>query len=116
MISELAQRVFQARDIAHQRHWATKSYAEHMALGAFYSDAIDAIDAVIENYQGMLGPISPFVVKAEAVTDIITYLSDEADWMESNLQELSQGMESLSNLIQSLISVYTKTVFLLRLK
>ncbi len=117
MIKELAQRVFQARNIAHSRHWASKSYAEHVALGAFYDDAIGAIDAVIENYQGLFGNIGEFTTPiAPPEGNIRSYLSDEADWMESSLSELSNGSESISNLIQTLISVYTRTVFLLGLK
>lgn len=116
MISELASRAFQARSVAHRQHWATKSYAEHVALGNFYGDVIEAIDAVIENYQGMYGKIDQFEVTTEPVGDITAYLSEEADWIESNLEELSAGSQSISNLIQTLISVYSKTIFLLRLK
>ena len=116
MISELAARVFAARDIAHREHWASKSYAAHIALGSFYDDVIEAVDSVIENYQGMFGPIDSFEVKAERVSDIRAYLIQEADWLESNLDELSQGSQSISNLIQTLISVYTRTIFLLGLK
>ena len=36
MIEELVSKVFSARNASHLAHWATKSYAEHQALGAFY--------------------------------------------------------------------------------
>jgi hypothetical protein len=116
MISELATRVFQARDVAHRQHWATESYAEHVALGAFYEGVVDAVDAVVENYQGTFGKIATFDVETETVKDIRAYLQDEADWIESNLTELCGGSDSVSNLLQTLIAVYTKTVFLLGLK
>ena len=117
MFKELLQRVFQARNIAHSRHWATQSYAEHVALGSFYDNAIEAVDAVAENYIGMFGPIGEFTTPiAPPEEDIRQYLQDEADWMESNLDELSNGSASISNQIQSLISVYTRTVFLLGMK
>ena len=116
MISELAARVFTARDAAHREHWRTKSHAAHVALGSFYDDVIEAVDAVIENYQGMFAPIENFEVSTVPVKDIVSYLTEEADWIEANLDELSNGSPSISNQIQTLISVYTRTIFLLGLK
>jgi hypothetical protein len=115
-IESLAARVFQARDAAHRQHWNTPSYAQHVALGAFYDDVIEAIDSIIENYQGLFGKIGPFEVSTEPVKDITSYLSDEMDWVESHTDELSQGSPSIGNLIQSLVSVYSKCVFMLGMK
>jgi hypothetical protein len=116
-IEVIAGRVFQARDVAHRQHWITTSYAQHVALGAFYDDVITAIDAVIENYQGMFNTrIGLFDVTTEPVKDIVAYLTDEQDWIESHIDELSQGSPSIGNLIQSLVSVYSKTIFLLGMK
>lgn len=116
MISELAKRVFQARDVAHREHWATRSYAAHAALGAFYSDVIDAIDAIIEVYQGQYGNIEPFDVKTEKVGNIVQYLQDECDWIEENRSEIASGSACLENLIDNLTAVYCKTIFLLRMR
>ena len=117
MISELAQRAFQARNITHRAHWATKSYAVHCALGAFYDDVISAVDAIVEEYQGMYSTrIEPFLVKDIDVKDLSAYLTSEADWFEENRDAIAQGSSSISNLIDNLTSVYTKTVFLLSLK
>lgn len=116
MISELVSRVFQARNVAHVHHWQTKSYAQHMALGAFYDGVIDAIDTIVENYIGMYGSFKPETVADNAIEDISAYLQDEADWIELNRDEISQGSSSIGNLIDNLTSVYTKTVYLLQLK
>ena len=116
MISELATRVFQTRDIAHREHWATKSYASHVALGSFYNDVTDAIDVLIENYQGMFGKIDSFEVQTEPVKDIAKYLADEMDWIERHIDEIAQGSQSIGNLVQSLVSVYSKAVFMLGMK
>jgi len=115
MISELAAKVFATRDIAHREHWKTTSYASHIALGNFYDDVIEAIDAVIENYQGTYGRIDYFEVETEKVPDIVGYLTECADWIESNRSELCQGSESIGSQIDILTSVYTRTVFLLRM-
>jgi hypothetical protein len=114
-ISELASRVFQARDCAHRRHWQTRSYSEHKALNAFYDDVVEAIDAVIENFQGMFGNIDDFEVQTESVKDMTAYLTDEMDFIESNRNILSQGSDSIGALIDNLVSVYSRTVFMLGL-
>ena len=44
MIEELVEKVFAARNEAHIAHWATKSFAKHMALNEFYDNIIDLID------------------------------------------------------------------------
>lgn len=116
MISELCSRVLAARDITHREHWACKSYAAHCAFGAFYSDVTDALDAVVENYQGLYGKIDTFEVKTHECSNIVKYLTDEADWIESHTDEISSGSPSIANLIQTLTSTYTKCIYLLGLK
>lgn len=116
MISELAARVFAARDIAHREHWKTKSYAAHVALGSFYDDVIEAIDAIVEAYQGQFAPIESFDVKTERVSDIAAYLQEECDWIEANRSEIANDSPCIENLVDTLTAVYCKTIFLLGLK
>jgi hypothetical protein len=116
MITELAARTFAARDVAHREHWKTKSYAAHVALGGFYDGVIDAIDAIVEAYQGQYGNIDPFDVQTEKVSDILEYLVEEMDWIDANRDEIANGSANIGNLIDSLSAVYTKTIFLLGLK
>jgi hypothetical protein len=117
-IEVLVSRVFQSRNIAHIEHWQTKSYAAHVALGAFYNDIADAIDAVIENYQGMFGKITVANIQMPLipVPDIVAYLSDEMDWLETNIDQIAQGSQSIGNLIQTLVSVYSLCVYKLGMK
>jgi len=42
---------------AHILHLQTKSYAEHVALGAYYEGIVGPVDTLIENMQGMTGEI-----------------------------------------------------------
>ena len=41
----------------HILHLKTKSYAEHVALGTFYTELPDLVDAVVESIQGLTGEI-----------------------------------------------------------
>ena len=52
MIEELITKIFCTRNCAHQQHWLTGSYAEHSALGDFYTDVIDLLDNFVEVHQG----------------------------------------------------------------
>lgn len=119
MIEELVGRVFSARDAAHKEHWSTNSYAQHVALGDFYEEIITSVDELVECYQGHMTvlkskDISSTVPKYDLFSD---YLSDEADWIESNRSIIAQGSEHLMNIVDGLTAIYTRTAFkLTRLK
>ncbi len=114
MITQLVARVFATRNAVHLAHWKTKSYAEHMALGDFYDELIDRIDDVVEKYQGAFDLIGDVKLKDASVSNIARHLSDEAEWIESNMTELSGGSAAVENLLQDLAGVYFKTVYKLR--
>lgn len=116
MINELIGRVFAARNRAHTEHWKTTSYAAHMALGAFYDGVIDALDALVENYQGLYGSVTPETSSTAPGGDIPGYLQDEADWIESHRDEISNGSDCIGNLVDALTACYTKTIYLLTLR
>lgn len=118
MIEELVARVFQARDFAHKAHWRTNSYAQHMALGSFYDDIVQAIDAVVEAHQGQFG-----LIDADDVSDVKTpkvfspgsvyanYLRSEAEWIEANRELISSGSSAIGNLVDSLTAIYLAAAY-----
>ena len=65
MIEQLISRVFYARNLAHFDHWRTKSYAQHKALGKFYDEIIEALDALVEAHQGLNGLIGNIPAPAD---------------------------------------------------
>lgn len=113
-IEELAARVFAARDAAHRAHWATASYAAHMALGAFYDAVIDSIDMIVETYQGQFGLLGAFVVEAGDVGPMVQYLTAEAEWIASNRDEIARGSTAVVNLIDGLLGDYRQAIYKLR--
>lgn len=116
MIEELAARVFCARDCAHRAHWKTHSYAAHMALGAFYENVIEAVDALVEAYQGKNGLIGNFNCETHNVspTSIGEYLAEEAKWIADNRDEIAGGCPTMANLVDNLITVYHTAVYKLK--
>jgi hypothetical protein len=114
MIEEFVSRGFALRDAAHLAHWATRSYAEHVALGAFYDGLIDGIDGIIEAYQGCFG-----LIKAVEPTDykrdeILSQIVTEANWIAENRDKIAKGNEVLENKLDELGGLYASTVYKLR--
>ena len=111
MIEELVSKVFCARNASHLAHWATKSYAEHQALGAFYDGVIDAIDSIVEASQGRFGLIDVTELENDVGADIIKLLNEQMQWIEENRSDIAQGVTAIENLIDSLSDLYLTTIY-----
>ena len=111
MIEELVSRTFAARDVAHREHLRTRSYAEHVALGDFYTTVIEQIDSIVEAYQGKFGMIGDYQVETSPIVNITTWLMAEMDWIEVNRDALANGATSIQNLIDGLLETYQRTIY-----
>lgn len=117
MIEELISRVFYARNVAHFEHWRAKgdgSFAKHMALGDFYDDVIDAIDKLVETYQGAFSLIGSIPAPKVAERDVLKLLEADADWIEENHEAICRGNRAVANLIDGVTEVYLTAVYKLR--
>lgn len=111
MIEELIGRVFYARNLAHFSHWRTKSYAQHQALGSFYDEVIDAIDSLVETYQGAFGLIGGIPTPKQTPSDCLKCLKADAEWIEKNHESICKGNRAVANLIDSVTGVYLTTIY-----
>lgn len=108
--------LLQARSMAHVAHWATPSYAQHMALGAFYEALSDLLDAFVEQYQGYSGKRLAPAIEAAKVGDIADQLEDHVEWIERNRYEVCERDESsMQNTIDEVIALYHSTLYKLRM-
>ena len=117
MIEQLIARVFYARNVAHFEHWratGTGSYAKHQALGSFYEGVIEAIDDLVEAYQGAFDLIGNIPAPEVAKGDVLKTLEADAAWIEENHEGICQGNRAVANLIDSLTGVYLSTIYKLR--
>jgi DNA-binding ferritin-like protein len=117
MIEELISRVFYTRNVAHWQHWRAKgagSYAKHKALGKFYDDVIEALDPLVEAYQGAFDLVETIPSPPKAKEDILTHLENEAAWIEEHHEDICQGNRAVANLIDTLSAVYLSTIYKLR--
>ena len=117
-VDEFVSKVLQARDKAHIAHWATKKYAEHVALGGFYADVLELLDGFVEQYQGAYNKrISPSLPGGESVQTIKPFLQAQVAWIEQNRYQVCHEPDtSLQNVIDEILGVYDKTLYLLTLE
>lgn len=114
MITEFVGRMFALRDAAHTAHWATKSYAEHVALGDLYDELPDRVDAIVEVYQGYFGLIGTVKPVPFTRDGIMKQIQDQAKWLEANCEEIYRDNDALENLLQDLKALLARTYYKLK--
>lgn len=114
-IAELISRAFATRNLTHFAHWATKSYAQHMALGDLYDEIISQIDEIVEVYQGKFGILPNLTtMKASVPKDILAHVEAEAAWVSQNRDEISNNVEAIGALLDELDAAYLKAIYKLK--
>ena len=101
---------------SHIIHWQCidRSYAEHQALGAFYDELQEKVDAVVENIMGKYQcqlPINPnYYPPLEDPREELHMLSDYVTEARTTLPPDSE----LQNLIDEIQELINRTRYLLR--
>jgi hypothetical protein len=108
--------VFVARDLTHRQHLRTTSYAEHMALGAFYEGVIPLIDGFVEAYQGRFNELLDIpMADNEFEGDIGEILEQQMAWIDDNRGQICPKEESaLNNALDEIVTLYQSTLYKLR--
>ena len=117
MIEQLIARVFYARNVAHFEHWRAKgdgSFAKHMALGEFYDGVIDALDPLVEAYQGAFELIGNIPAPDTSPRNVLALLEADAEWIEGHHEDICKGNRAVANLIDGLTGVYLSAIYKLR--
>jgi len=114
MIEQLISRVFYARNLAHFEHWRTKSYSQHKALGNFYDDVIDAIDKLVEAYQGAFELIGNIPAPKDTSRDCLKCLEADAEWIEEHHEDICKGNRAVANLVDGVTDTYLTAIYKLR--
>jgi hypothetical protein len=110
-IGEFFLKLLHAATNGHILHLQTKSYAEHKALQKYYEELPDAVDAIIEQYQGAYQTIIEYPStyeppKADALQEV-TYIRD---FIVANRDVIGQ-YTSLQNEIDNLMSIVESTMY-----
>ena len=101
---------------AHILHLQSRSYSEHQALGVYYAEIGDLVDAFIEAYQGKYSIIDKYPVEYEAPTaGAIAYLQ----YLEAEVQTLRRADgfpqdSELQNEVDNIANLINSTLYKLR--
>lgn len=107
-------RLLHAVTDAHIMHLQSRSYSEHMALGALYEGLGDLIDGFTEAYQGKYGLIEEYPDGYISPSkDVLAEITDLNETIKSMRQELPQDSE-LQNIIDEIVSLIDSTIYKLR--
>lgn len=115
-LTELVMCLLHSATVTHIMHWQTESYAAHQALGEYYSEIPEIVDAVIEAYQGKTGIIlRKFPIETddyEAMTPLayMEYLSEEMTEGRALFGEDSE----IQNLVDAICDLIDSTMYKLR--
>lgn len=104
----------------HNLHWATRSYAEHQALGGLYDTVFDLKDEIVEKIMGYSGirakignpgQLKDYApgVSEQVVSELITFAKQLQNY------GASMNMPDIENVAQSLSGTAAKTKYLLTL-
>lgn len=105
----LVNSVLDTANVAHVAHLASRSYAEHMALGEFYEDARNAVDAFIEAAIGDGFPPPGF-----DGGPVLAQIEKQYATLGAARGEICQGCPTLENLYDELMAVYVKAIYKLK--
>ena len=95
----------------HILHLQTKSYAEHKALQGYYEGLPDAVDTIIEQYQGAYGTIITYPVSYEGPkTTPLEEVTSIRDYIVAN-RDVVGPYTSLQNEVDALLSLVETTLY-----
>lgn len=115
-MDKLLATLFLSRDLAHREHLKTKSYAQHIALGSFYEEIIEAADSLAEMYQGRHGIIEDIpLLDDEAEDNIVDTLKGHMDLIEDMRYKAVEKTDTpIQNQIDTIVAIYLTTLYKLR--
>jgi hypothetical protein len=111
-VKGLVQKMFEARQVAHNCHLKTKSFAEHEALGKFYEGLLEFVDDFVETYQGQHGLLGDCNFTVESVANATEYLEDCVRLFSVGRDSLKEP--HLQNIMDEVIALTYKTVYKLK--
>lgn len=98
----------------HLLHLKSKSYSEHMALGAFYEALPGLADTLAESIQGLTGELLEYPADYYAPAETaMQELEDLKDFVKENRQNLPQESE-IQNLVDEIADLINSTCYKLK--
>ena len=107
-VGEFVLTLLHAATNTHLLHLKSKSYAEHMALGTFYAELPDLVDALAESIQGLTGELieypadyfAPAPTALEELTELMEYVKEYRQYLPQD-SEVQNAVDTIAELINS---------------
>jgi hypothetical protein len=101
--------------LTHIQHFQTESYAQHMALAAYYDGIVELVDSLTESIQGAYEVIiSPYpAMFGVGDSEPLTYLQSLRDYVRNERVNMPQDSE-IQNEIDTIATLINQTVYKLR--
>lgn len=114
-IVEIVIELFKSRDLAHQSHLATSSYAQHKALQAYYENIGELLDKLVEVWQGTVGEKLSYNLNfAQEHEDDITRLSKLAQKINMFSASLAENFSHVKNILDEILDLINQTLYKLK--
>ena len=107
--------LFHSRDVIHIVHLQTTSYAEHKALNNYYDTLLDLVDGLLESYMGTLGKRVNFKIPSSEYVNPKQHLTQLKQYVMKHRNVFGEENTHLQNIIDEIIALITKTLYLLTL-
>jgi hypothetical protein len=106
---------FYSRDVIHLAHLQTTSYAEHKALQKYYNGLLDLLDDMIESYFGCIGKRVNIKIPASDYINAETHLKQFKEYVKKHRSVLGTDRTDVQNILDEIIALINKTLYLLTL-
>lgn len=114
-VKTLIQKLFESRQVAHNVHLQTKSYALHKALNSYYDDVLDLTDKFIETYSGQYGIVTGYEkldISPVSEKEIEGYLKDCAEIFSLARENIKDS--HLQNILDEIVGLVYQTLYKVR--
>lgn len=109
--AEFLATLLHAATSGHILHLQTRSYAEHKALGEFYSDLPGLVDSLAESYQGKYGLVLDYPSGYQVPTSTpLEFVSALSDYVAATRQQVASDSE-LQNDIDTIQALINSTLY-----
>lgn len=114
---ELIGRLFFAQSVARKEHLLTTLYSRHVALQKYYESLSELTDSFAETCMGKYGrPDDIALTWVEPTEGAEEFIAATAAWVEENREQIVDEDDSaLQNIIDEIVALHHKTLYLLTL-
>jgi hypothetical protein len=114
-IEGLVQKLFESRQVTHNAHLKTKSYAQHVALQEYYDSVLTFVDDFVETYQGQYGLLSNYEkLSTDSSSSIEDYMEDAVKIFSAAREIINKKDTHLANILDEIIALAYKTIYKLK--